>query len=57
VVGILFDGNIESLPNRFVYRDSRERSVHVSTAAITEALRVVYGAKALLAELGVTKRP
>ncbi|MBK7926157.1 MAG: S46 family peptidase [Bryobacterales bacterium] len=53
VVGILFDGNLEGLPNRFVYRDSRERSVHVSTAAITEALRVVYGAQPLLKELGV----
>ena len=55
VIGILFDGNIEGLPNRFVYRDSRERSVHVSTAAITEALRVVYGAQPLLKELGVAK--
>ena len=52
VIGILFDGNIESLPNRFVYRDRRERSVHVSTAGITEALRTVYGASALLRELG-----
>lgn len=51
VIGILFDGNIESLPNRFVYRDRSERSVHVSTAGITEALRTVYGAKSLLAEL------
>ena len=51
VIGILFDGNIEGLPNRFVYRDRSERSVHVSTAGITEALRTVYGAKSLLAEL------
>ncbi|MEP7362254.1 MAG: S46 family peptidase, partial [Acidobacteriota bacterium] len=52
ITGLLFDGNIESLPNRFVYRDRVERSVHVSTAAITEALRVVYRAQPLLRELG-----
>ena len=53
VVGILFDGNIESLPNRFVYRESTERSVHLATQGIVEALRSVYGAQRLLVELGV----
>jgi hypothetical protein len=52
-VGILFDGNIEGLPNRFVYRDERERSVHVATQGIVEALRSVYGAHRVLAELGI----
>ena len=56
VTGILFDGNIESLANRFVYRDRVERSVHVSTAGITEALRVVYQARPLLSELGVVTK-
>ncbi|MEZ5351866.1 MAG: S46 family peptidase [Bryobacteraceae bacterium] len=51
VVGILFDGNIESLPNRFVYRDERERSVHVASQGIIEALRKVYKADALVKEL------
>jgi len=45
VIGILFDGNIESLPNRFVYRDERARSVHVACQAIIEALRKVYDAR------------
>ena len=53
VIGILFDGNIESLPNRFVFRDARERSVHVASQGIVEALRSVYGATRVLAELGV----
>jgi hypothetical protein len=53
VIGILFDGNLEGLPNRFVYRDERERSVHVAAQGIVEALRVVYGAEGLLRELGV----
>jgi hypothetical protein len=52
ITGIVFDSNIEALPNRFVYRDGTERSVHVATQAIVEALTKVYGAKALLQELG-----
>ena len=53
VVGILFDGNMEGLPNRFVYRDERERSVHVASQAVVEALRKVYGAQRLVRELGL----
>jgi hypothetical protein len=56
VTGLLFDGNLESLPNRYVYRDRVERSVHVSTAGITEALRAVYQARPLLRELGVISK-
>lgn len=52
VVGILFDGNIEGLPNRFVYRDRMERSVHVASQAVIETLRQVYAARNLLEELG-----
>ena len=47
-------GNIEGLPNRFVYRDTTERSVHVASQGIVEALRSVYGAQRLLVELGVS---
>ncbi|MBM3724102.1 MAG: S46 family peptidase [Acidobacteria bacterium] len=53
IVGILFDGNLEGLPNRFVYTDSRARSVHVSSEGIAEALRKVYRAREILAELGL----
>lgn len=52
VVGILFDGNIEGLPNRFVYTDRMARSVHVASQAVIEALDKVYLAKPLLSELG-----
>lgn len=53
IVGILFDGNIEGLPNQYVYRDKMERSVHVASQGIAEALRTVYGARELLKELGL----
>lgn len=52
VVGILFDGNIEGLPNRFVYTDRMARSVHVASQAIIETLSKVYRADELLKELG-----
>ena len=52
VVGILFDGNIESLPDRFVYTDLRARSVHVASQGIVETLRKVYRAERLVKELG-----
>jgi hypothetical protein len=51
IVGILFDGNIEGLPNRFVFTDEIARSVHVASQGIIEALRVVYRADRLLNEL------
>jgi hypothetical protein len=53
IVGILFDGNIESLPNRVVYTEELARSVHVASQGILEVLRKVYRAERLLAELGV----
>jgi V8-like Glu-specific endopeptidase len=52
IVGILFDGNLEGLPNQYVYRDTRERSVHVASQGIIEALSKVYRAASVLKELG-----
>ncbi|MGH9658446.1 MAG: S46 family peptidase, partial [Bryobacteraceae bacterium] len=52
VVGIVFDSNLDGLPNRFVYTDRTARAVHVASQGIVEALRVVYRADRLLAELG-----
>ncbi|HTY50887.1 MAG TPA: S46 family peptidase [Steroidobacteraceae bacterium] len=51
VVGAVFDGNIDSLGGDFGFDDRNNRAVSVSTAAITEALRNVYDARALVAEL------
>lgn len=51
LVGLIFDGNLSSLPNRFVYREVTERAVSVSTAGMLEALKRIYGANALAREL------
>jgi hypothetical protein len=51
VVGIIFDGNIQSLPWRFQYEDVIGRSVSVDARGILEALRKIYGAPALADEL------
>jgi hypothetical protein len=51
VVGIIFDGNIESLPWNFVYDDVVGRSVATDSRAITEVLRKIYHADALADEL------
>ena len=51
VVGAIFDGNIESLGGAFGFDGRGNRAVSVSTAAITEALKRVYGDQALVTEL------
>lgn len=52
VVGLIFDGNIQSLPGNFVYDDTDQRAVSVHAAAILETLRSLYDAESLVAELG-----
>ena len=51
VVGVIFDGNIESLVGYFVYNEKDNRSVAVATTAIIEALRNIYNAGPLANEL------
>ncbi|HVA49682.1 MAG TPA: S46 family peptidase [Pirellulales bacterium] len=51
LVGIIFDGNIQSLVLDFVYSDTQARAVSVHSAAILEALDKIYGAKRVVAEL------
>jgi len=50
-VGLIFDGNIESLVGDFVYYEVNNRAVAVHSGAIIEALRELYDASSLADEL------
>jgi len=51
LVGLVFDGNIESLPGRYFYDEKVNRAVSVDARTIMEALKKVYGAGGLADEL------
>ena len=51
LVGLIFDGNIQSLGGAYAYTDAQARSVAVHSEAIIEALRHIYGADALADEI------
>jgi hypothetical protein len=51
IVGLIFDGNIESLVGNFIYSDETNRAVAVHTAAMIEALRKLYDAGKLADEI------
>jgi len=51
VIGAAFDGNIHSIGGNYGYDPVLNRTVVVSTAAVEEALKSIYPAPGLLAEL------
>jgi len=51
LVGVAFDGNIESLPNNFLFTTERARTVGVDSRAMIETMRKIYDATALADEL------
>ena len=51
VVGLVFDGNIESFIGRFFYDDTANRTVSVHSAAMIEAMKKIYGAEKLAQEI------
>jgi len=52
LVGLIFDGNIQSLVWTFQFDEQRGRAVAVNSEGIIEALKNIYQARQLLAELG-----
>ncbi len=50
-VGLIFDGNIESLPGNFIFDEQYNRSVSVHAGGIYAALKYVYKAERLANEL------
>ena len=55
LVGIIFDGNLQSLVLDYIYTDQEARAVAVHSAGILEALRKIYSADRLVGELTGTK--
>lgn len=51
VVGLIFDGNIESLPGNFIYDEKTNRTVSVHAGGIYAALKYIYKADRLTSEL------
>jgi hypothetical protein len=51
LVGLIFDGNIQSLPGYFIYDEAVNRAVSVDSRAMLESLRTVYKADALATEI------
>jgi len=51
VVGLIFDGNIESLPGNFIYDSKSARTVSVHAGGIIAAMKYVYKADRIVKEL------
>lgn len=51
VIGLAFDGNIESLPNTFIYTTEANRTVSVATLGMYNAIKFIYKAEKLSDEL------
>lgn len=52
LVGVIFDGNLQSLTADFFYTDEVARAIAVHSSGIREALLKIYGAERLVQELG-----
>jgi len=51
VVGLVFDGNIESLPGRYIYTTETNRTVAVDSRGLLEAIKNLYKATRLSDEM------
>ena len=51
LVGLIFDSNIEALPNEYLYTDQEARAVSVDARGILEALDHIYDADRIVQEV------
>ena len=51
VIGLAFDGNIESLPGNYIYTTEANRTVGVTVSAMLEAMRHLYKTERLYNEI------
>ena len=51
IVGVVFDSNMQALPNDYLFRDQKGRSISVDVRGILEALDDMYGANRLVQEV------
>jgi hypothetical protein len=51
IVGVIFDSNMQALPNEYLYREREARAISVDVRGIVEALDDMYGATRLVQEL------
>lgn len=56
IVGLVFDGNVESLTADFIYTDEANRAIAVHSQGMVEAISDLYGAKNLAEEIVKGKR-
>jgi hypothetical protein len=57
IVGLVFDGNIESLGGAFWFDERVNRTVAVHSGGILEAMRKIYGADRIVDELEAARKP
>jgi hypothetical protein len=55
VVGLIFDGNIESLPGNVIFDETKNRSVSVHSSGIIEGMDKIYRAERIAKELKAAK--
>ncbi|MEM8600215.1 MAG: S46 family peptidase, partial [Bacteroidota bacterium] len=57
IVGVAFDGNIDSLPGNYIFDDTFNRTVSVDSRGMLESIRDIYQATRLVEELTEGTRP
>jgi hypothetical protein len=55
VVGLIFDGNMESLPGNIIFDETKNRSVSVHSSGIIEGMDKIYKAERIAKELRAAK--